>query len=229
MSQYKLVMAVLVAMAGTALPLGVLADIERIPTPHRLQPNSADDRAVCSFCHTPKNGQSGRPLWLTRRSLREFVTFDSAEPDNDYGSLGSGSVICLSCHDGSQAPDSEANIPVDQGASRVPKVRRPGSRDHPVGIPFTIHPADQAEGSGTHQRLRSELIDGEMRWWLDAEPIPNGIRDKTDVVFYTRDNRAAARPFIECASCHDPHAPAGDMFLRVSSSASNLCRTCHNL
>ena len=60
------------------------------------------------------------------------------------------------------------------------------------------------------------------------ETSPDGIRDKTDVIFYTQNSGAGAQPFIECASCHDPHANPGNMFLRAPNAGSNLCQACHS-
>jgi predicted CXXCH cytochrome family protein len=33
-------------------------------------------------------------------------------------------------------------------------------------------------------------------------------------------------PFVECASCHDPHT-VRPLFLRTDTTASDLCMTCH--
>ena len=40
-------------------------------------------------------------------------------------------------------------------------------------------------------RLRQAVVNGQTQWWLDTEPAPNGLRDKTDIVFYTQ---GAQRP-----------------------------------
>jgi predicted CXXCH cytochrome family protein len=54
------------------------------------------------------------------------------------------------------------------------------------------------------------------------------VRDKTDVIFYTRGVGVGAQPYIECATCHDPHANPGEQFLRVPQAGSNLCKACHS-
>jgi predicted CXXCH cytochrome family protein len=51
------------------------------------------------------------------------------------------------------------------------------------------------------------------------------------LMLYTRDNTgnggAAAEPFVECATCHDPHS-SNSLFLRISNSGSGVCLACHN-
>ncbi|MBI3593131.1 MAG: hypothetical protein HY099_06610 [Nitrospirae bacterium] len=32
---------------------------------------------------------------------------------------------------------------------------------------------------------------------------------------------------VECPSCHDPHDPSRNTFLRKSNAGSALCLTCH--
>ena len=209
--------------------LAVRSDVDLSMGPHQLQPGLASDSAVCTFCHTPQNGSAGWPLWVSKRDPAEFEAFDTIPRIGGAPKLGDASLVCLSCHDGTQAPDTSINSPIARLTAQIPKVRRPGTRDHPVGVPYSGYRVDDQSAEAENTRLRSAVIDGQVRWWIDAEPIPNGVRDKTDVVFYTRESGGSSSPYIECASCHDPHGSRGDMFLRVSSSESNLCRTCHNI
>ena len=62
------------------------------------------------------------------------------------------------------------------------------------------------------------------------EATPNGTRQKTDMQLYTRSVAAidggASQPFVECASCHDPHT-TNSTFLRVSNAGSAVCLACH--
>ena len=104
----------------------------------------------------------------------------------------------------------------------------PMTPGHPVGIVFSGYRQQQAFASVPSNRLQRDVIGNEVHWWLDMEAVPDGVRDKTDVIFYTRDEGAGMQPYIECASCHDPHADPGNMFLRVSTAGSNLCQACHN-
>jgi len=73
-------------------------------------------------------------------------------------------------------------------------------------------------------------INGNTVWWVDTEVAPNGTRQKTDMQLYTRSVAAidagANQPFVECASCHDPHSE-NNTFLRVSNDGSAVCLACH--
>lgn len=72
---------------------------------------------ICIFCHTPHGGDQSvtAPLWnrsvsstgvYTRFSSLNRITFDASEAP-----VGSVSIACLSCHDGTQAMDAVINGP----------------------------------------------------------------------------------------------------------------------
>jgi predicted CXXCH cytochrome family protein len=71
---------------------------------------------ICVFCHTPHGGDQSKnaPLWnrvvntgtYSRYSSLGTTTFDAAEEP-----IGSVSIACLSCHDGTQAMDTVINFP----------------------------------------------------------------------------------------------------------------------
>ncbi len=184
---------------------------------------------MCSFCHTPQGQQNGEPGWALRQEASEYQSFDTRRADGSIEVLGSASVACLSCHDGTQAPDAVANMPFMSDSGDALTVHRPTARDHPVGIVYSGYRPQGEPGPIRDNRLQREVIDGQVRWWLDLEAVPDGVRDQTDVILYTRGKGLGAQPFIECASCHDPHANPGEKFLRAPNANSNLCQACHNL
>lgn len=196
--------------------------------PHSLDTHSGARADVCNFCHTPQGLQIGEPGWAMGRQISEFETYDAQSTDGNIGIRGSVSIACLSCHDGSQAADKTANMPYASASLDTQNLLRPISRDHPVGIVFSGYQPQAASGLIPGNRLQRDIVGGEVRWWLDMEATPDGVRDKTDVIFYTQGTGAGAQPFIECASCHDPHANPRNMFLRTSTARSNLCQACHN-
>ncbi|MBF0135901.1 MAG: hypothetical protein HQL65_06650, partial [Magnetococcales bacterium] len=53
------------------------------------------------------------------------------------------------------------------------------------------------------------------------------------LMLYTRTLSSVVQPFVECASCHDPHndstsGAAQVAFLRRDNSSSQVCLACHN-
>lgn len=135
----------------------------------------------------------------------------------------------MSCHDGVQALNMS---PI-------------ASLDHPTGIPyrgfFPDHPSSDVllgpetadapfrkPGGRPAADFRvplNAIIDNEPVWWVETgEPG----RQRTDVKLYSRRMpNADIVPFVECASCHDPHSDQRT-FLRITNDESRLCFTCHD-
>lgn len=185
---------------------------------HALHLDGAAAGEVCVFCHSPGAATGARPS----------VTLASTGGDGPapHAVENNPSIACLTCHDGTQAPDVAANMPIAGGQRPFAVAGYGTSGDHPVGIPFTARP-DRGR-TGTVARVQRAVIDNRTEWWVDAESLPNGRRDKSDVILYTRADAGRETPYIECASCHDPHAPKARMFLRMSNAGSRLCQTCHS-
>jgi predicted CXXCH cytochrome family protein len=221
-----LVLNMLVFVIGTSAVASSAA--EGSFGPHGLNARSGMRSDVCYFCHTPQGRQSDGPGWEVEQQVSAFDAFDTHGPDGNIGLRGSVSVACLSCHDGSQAPDVAVNTPYQQFLADIPIPRKRMAGDHPVGVVFSGYGADGTASPAARKRLQRGIIGSEVHWWLDMEAVPDGVRDKTDVIFYTRGEGAGMQPFIECASCHDPHANSGNMFLRTSTAGSNLCQACHS-
>lgn len=86
-------------------------------------PNSAaaaDTAEICIFCHTPHGGDTGAPvpLWNKTLSTATFTTYDqlgTSTLDAAVGTVGSVSLACLTCHDGTQAIDNIINAPGSGG------------------------------------------------------------------------------------------------------------------
>ena len=104
--------------------------------------------------------------------------------------------------------------------------------DHPIGVQYggfdpgsgKIDPDFKGAGEG----LNSIVILGRPRWWVDTSVGTAGTREKTDMILYTRDNGGNDEPFVECASCHDPHEGGGSPhFMRIDNANSAVCLACH--
>lgn len=224
---------------------------------------------VCVFCHTPHGADTTAPapLWnkvltpdggrFTRYSTLNTPSFDSQEAP-----VGSVSLACLSCHDGTQAMDVVLNKPGSGGyvgtgdpidgtigimtGEPVPMLSEDLSNDHPIsmqyaggGVSATSQPDDGVFG-GTlgdpdFRAPVRETINAGPIWWVDAPGGTVNVREKTDMLLYTRDEATVTggvQPFVECGSCHDPHnsstQQAGQVaFLRTSNAQSAVCTACH--
>jgi predicted CXXCH cytochrome family protein len=87
----------------------------------------------------------------------------------------------------------------------------------PPAVPKPLVGFKPAEGS---------VIDQEPVWWLDTGGTG---RQRTDIHLYTRfEEDGQPRPYIECSSCHDPHAETY-MFLRLADKQSTICLACHDV
>ena len=218
--------------------------------------------AVCVFCHTPHGGSTSAAVPLWNRTLADpasyttYATLNSATLEGAEAPVGSVSIACLSCHDGTQAMDTVLNEPgsginnptysagVWSGANQTSGQLNAGaitnltsdlSNDHPIGIQYggggltaaapggTLGDADMLPASFTP-------LNGVNVFWVDTAGGTAG-RDKTDMILYNRDVAGIAgglQPFVECASCHDPHSNDNPTFLRTSNDNSAVCLSCHN-
>tara|TARA_R110002167_G_scaffold12233_2_gene52306 strand:- start:3565 stop:4440 length:876 start_codon:yes stop_codon:yes gene_type:complete len=77
---------------------------------------------ICVFCHTPHGSDTSAPVPLWNKqlntSLSAYQTYDqlgTSSLDGAVASVGSVSLACLSCHDGTQAMDNIINAPGSGG------------------------------------------------------------------------------------------------------------------
>lgn len=133
-----------------------------------------DTAEICVFCHTPHGADTNAPAPLWNKRLGTpgvpagggtYVTYDTLQTpslDGAIAAVGSISMACLSCHDGTQAMDNIINAPgsgnlvADGGGNdgraftwAGPNVNALGrlsggaaligtdlSNDHPIGIQY---------------------------------------------------------------------------------------------
>lgn len=229
---------------------------------------------VCVFCHTPHGSDvsAAAPLWNRRISGVTYNTYDSlgtSTLDGKTAPVGSVSIACLSCHDGTQAMNVVINAPGSGGyhpagaampgtwngggaATQTNGILNAGiianlgtdlSNDHPVGIQYAgggytnSSPTTRAANSGDPDFVapQSAVIGSGRVWWVDTPVGTASSRQRTDMVLYTRGPGAGGggypgqtepEPFVECASCHDPHS-SNPTFLRISNTGSAVCLACH--
>ncbi len=86
------------------------------PGPNRT---SSTDQ-ICVFCHTPHGGQTATavPLWNKQLPTTTYTLYSQLNTSTLNGQIlpvGSVSLACLSCHDGTQAMDNIINAPGSGG------------------------------------------------------------------------------------------------------------------
>lgn len=230
---------------------------------------------ICVFCHTPHGANSSAAVPLWNRNLNTasaYATYDqlgTSTFDAKIADVGSVSIGCLSCHDGTMALDSMINEPgsgadnpgfsagswrgddvigAEDGRLAAGIVQNLGTdltNDHPIGMQYAgggISASKPTLPQGeTNDPDFAEVLykikDGRYLWWVERDwrTGGDGERTKRDVVLYTRDSsngypgQSEQEPFVECASCHDPHSTENPTFLRISNTEtpSGLCLTCH--
>jgi hypothetical protein len=240
-------------------------------SPHDLSSGlstNADNNEVCVYCHTPHGGSNADgPLWNKPSTGNSYTLYDSTTIDGVVLADGPGgtSLACLSCHDGTQALDVVINAPgsgsvtnILQGSVNIgtglSNIGTDLTNDHPIAIQY----GGFDPGSG---QIDPDFIvpqdngqtDADRRWWVDVVngtkgnvtiAGQSGVREKTDMILYTRLNGANYQPYIECGSCHDPHSGNGTgseggntlataevgsdvNFMRIDNVNSNVCLACH--
>jgi predicted CXXCH cytochrome family protein len=258
----------LVAVAG--LSTGTPAVAQIATTKHNLGsegagPNTFSGTAeICVFCHTPHGADTSAAVPLWNRTLpapTAFTTYDSLGTSSLDGAVvpvGSVSIACLSCHDGTTAMNSIINAPGSglsneawtggtwTGSDRITGIANIGAgaeagdlrNDHPIGIQYggggiTVGSPTNATTDPDFKAPANATLNNSLVWWVDTEATPNNSRQKTDMVLYTRAaaggtaDAGDAEPFVECASCHDPHTAENPTFLRISNAGSAVCLACH--
>ncbi|MBN4063252.1 hypothetical protein JYT79_00570 [Cardiobacterium sp. AH-315-I02] len=192
---------------------------------------------VCVFCHTPHGSDTTAPVPLWNKVLTpgtayqqysdlQLPTFDSAEAP-----VGSVSLACLSCHDGTQAMDVVINMPGTGGhnisgaeidgtgvgvmtGTPVPMLGVDLTNDHPISMQYAAGGPVAADPDGQYtgnlgdpdfKKPFKETINNNPIWWVDSPIGTTGTREKTDMILYARNDLGTVQPFVECGSCHDPH------------------------
>jgi len=93
--------------------------------------------------------------------------------------------------------------------------------DHPVGMEYAKWGAVTLDPDFR----KAEPVGTKSVWYVESGKGGAG-RDKQDMYLYTRNVGGTDKPFVECASCHDPHVENAT-FLRIPNTDSDVCLTCH--
>ena len=219
---------------------------------------------ICVFCHTPHGSDATNtvaPLWnramSTSSAFTTYATLGTGTLDGKEAGIGSISIACLSCHDGTQAIDVVLNAPGFGGKSSSNGINGTGGwtdanqmnlfplsaeivylstdlrNDHPISIQYgggniTTAALAVATKDTDFVTPQNMLTTGGSRiWWIETSGSP-ATKEKTDLPLYSRTLDAISQPFVECGSCHDPHIN-NTTFLRpaVGNAGSAVCLACH--
>jgi hypothetical protein len=211
---------------------------------------TSDTAEICVFCHTPHGADTAAPapLWNKRLGAAgtpsgggTYLTYDQLQTpslDGTIAPVGSISMACLSCHDGTQAMDNIINAPgsggviADGGGNDGRAYTWTGStvnaagrlsggvallgtdlqNDHPIGIQYC-----GGGLSGTGTTVSGTCKDTDFKALQTQVINGNQIfwvdtggagKQRTDLPLYTR-STGGLGPLVECASCHDPHVSNG--------------------
>ena len=198
---------------------------------------------ICVFCHTPHGAATSLQQWnRTMPGPGGYTsygnpqgTMDATPPGTVWGdalgNLQTGSLACLSCHDGSVALDDLVDFPnpwpdatavtfagtklttemLDSDSTSY--IGTDMSASHPVGFRYTTAEAPTDPG------IRASTAG-----------TPDYVTDGTNTI-NLYDN-GTDDDYVACATCHNAHDPgtaaAGTApFLKMSNTDSDMCLVCH--
>lgn len=223
-SPAKLALVALVLGTGALTPGEVSAQTGNVSvTVHNLSASGSGaitagaggEPEICVFCHTPHHSRpSDGPLWNRNLSVQSYEPYDSPSLQSAIGQPTGASKLCLSCHDGTIALGSVLNV---RGGNSIALQNTGPSGEMPPGATLigtnltNDHPVSFDFDAGV------ATADGELATPTNGTvgPLP----------LFPRGGGSA----VQCTTCHDPHSPSPDNFLRQEprDQANGLCLTCH--
>ena len=182
---------------------------------------------ICVFCHTPHGADisAAVPLWnRTLAAPATYTTYNSlgtSSLDGATAPVGSVSLACLSCHDGTQAMNVMINQPgsgltnaafaagtwTGSGQLNGATITNLGQdlrNDHPIGIQYgggmpgnvAYTKGAIADGAFKDKDFRGAQyasLNGNDVWWVDTQGVGSAAtREKTDMQLYTRKSTEAS-------------------------------------
>ncbi|MBI4655077.1 MAG: cytochrome c3 family protein [Nitrospirae bacterium] len=179
---------------------------------------------ICVFCHTPHFSNTGlKPLWNRQTTTSTFTPYSSPTMNTSCPAIPNpSSLVCFSCHDGVNANNKMHDLINGPGAGSIPDTtsnpncnRCHWSRNDNLRL-FGDYPTEPLN-LGAHHPISNTYPTTVQDLMFNTPPdAQNGWSDvKLD----------SGR--VECISCHEPHDPSKNPFLRKSNIGSALCFTCH--
>ena len=234
-----------VAMAAGEPGQGVLGSVHDMRQSANAEDFGGNDR-VCAFCHTPHHAYLDSdpnmyyPLWsrqLDTESFDPYATPTINASDYYFSDIAIGpSRLCMSCHDGSIAPDQHYNFdgvvnPLSGDSWSQPGVGAGDNKlldDHPIGFNYNEVAIGPATGNpGTLDRA------GYQDPWI--RQATSGELNYGGTYQVKVADRLYQGQYMTCATCHDVHnrmnqddpAAAANYLVLAPQADSALCLTCH--
>ena len=178
-------------------------------SPHNLSVSgtgtvkATSEAEICIFCHTPHNSSSRTPLWNKKDPTLDYTLYFSSTQQSTSQTPDGGSLLCLSCHDGTIALGEVLSrteiIAFTGGITVMPSGRTDLTKfladDHPISIVY-----DAALAAADIELVDPSTLIGPVK---------------------LKDGK------VQCTSCHNPHDNLIGDFLVESSQYSQLCLHCH--
>lgn len=208
----------IVLLLGGAAAFGGVADTKHNFTSAASSPNAYFTGAsqVCAFCHTPHNAGTEAPLFNHQVSPPSYTPYTSSTMDmTRTPQPTNGSLVCLSCHDGTIAVNSLNDVPGPNGA---------GSYGSPAGA--DLDGAGKLTAS-SNAYVGQDLSDDHPVGIIYDQTLDNDFAPKTGNTLAYPDKLLYQGTYVECSSCHDPHDNTYGDFLVEDNGGSNLCLRCH--
>ena len=209
-----------VVLLYSAVALGGVAETKHNFSSATYSPNAFfwGTQQVCIFCHTVYNADPSAGALLNHEmdtgTAYDMYTSNTMDMTQSL-SPHEGSLICLSCHDGTIAVNSLNNLPGPEGAGLYGV---PGGAGLDAGGLLT---------SSSHAFVGTDL--------RDDHPVGILYDSTRDLDFHAKTGDGAQYPdkllddglYVECTSCHNPHDNTYSNFLTESNNNSTLCMRCH--
>ena len=248
-------------LTGTVAQAAVLGSRHDLGGAGQAQQTTTATTEVCVFCHTPHGAQTNAsvPLWNKRLQqpaggYTRYSTLNTSTLDGTEAPVGSVSLACLACHDGTQAMDVVINAPGRGGynaagaeldaagisamtGAPIPMLGSDLANDHPISIQYGGGGCTDANPGctlrdGDFQIPANAVINNVRQWWINTTG-GTANRERADIILYTRTDVngqvGTVQPSVECGSCHDPHNEVAQpvQFMRISNANSAVCLACH--
>jgi predicted CXXCH cytochrome family protein len=211
--------------------------------------NTVTENQVCLPCHAPHSqpDKTLTRLWNHVMPANSYTLFGTGTK-YDTG-LDQSSRKCLSCHDGTVAPDSYGQGGgIHVGTQVMPTGFVIGTaqnlqHDHPVGVKY---PGANIDGTWTTtsgwkdsskfntSTYQTSVMDAGGAYTVggyvnaDGTPItPLSSYSKVSLVKTLAAGTTDKGTVVGCTSCHTPHDNT-NKFLKISNANSQLCLTCHD-